>query len=185
VVLGGEEGKAGRLRRVARTEVLVLETGVKVGLQVGQALDEYVDVLCSAAWPQGVTSNIAPAPLTTRPQSSTAAVSALKATPRFHFAGGEGFFYRRPPYINERTLRVTYFIGLGPFTEASPSSCMYALALTGLQATSREELNALPDETTACPYLIKEKKPKLSSDRSTAPDLSCWFCLANPQVRPR
>mmetsp|Transcript_1716 Transcript_1716/g.3664 ORF Transcript_1716/g.3664 Transcript_1716/m.3664 type:complete len:385 (-) Transcript_1716:2-1156(-) len=181
VVLGGE-GTSGRLRRIVRSSVLELGEGLKLGFVVDDVLEEYVDVLCSREWPQGVLNNTISSPHISRTQSDIAAISAFKAAPRFHIAAGEAAFFKRPPYINERTLRVTQFVGLAALSRDSSEAYMYALDIVGRDLADPAELNKLPDETTACPYSFPKEEPKMAPVKSTAPDLSCWFCLANPQV---
>lgn len=104
-----------------------------------------VDVLLTCEWPFRTHHHVPPAlhPTTVTPiatiGSQVISDLAVQLWPRYHFAGGQGVFFARPPYANPtaggpdtnapKKLHVTRFVALGSVAKKSDKSTKWMHAL--------------------------------------------------------
>ncbi|KAI8837331.1 CwfJ C-terminus 1-domain-containing protein-like protein [Chytridium lagenaria] len=73
--------------------------------------------------------------------------------PRYHFAGGPGFFFEREPYKNKfGASHPSRFIGLGEFGAATKERWFYAFNITPMASLDRSSLSVLPPNCTENPF---------------------------------
>ncbi|XP_073395911.1 zinc finger CCCH domain-containing protein 64 isoform X2 [Physcomitrium patens] len=119
---------------------------------------EITDIFLSNEWPLGVHNA---ADSSSDPNgidlastgSDIAAELASLLKPRYHFAGSEGVFYAREPYINPDSTHVTRFIGVGAVGNDKKQKFAHALAPTPASEMSPLDLAARPTNTTPSPYI--------------------------------
>ena len=134
------------------------EADVKL-LQAALAAEGDVDLLLTCDWPSRVLDAL---PLGTLPQGMrtstgvpTAAEAALAARPRYHVAGSRRTFYARAPYLNADLgagAHVTRFVGLAEVGNPAKQKWLHALGLAPAVEMTPEQLQAVPEGSTASPY---------------------------------
>ncbi len=177
-----------------------------------------VDVLLTSDWPLGFATNVpkqsAPGSLGDLAKVGAGPVAGLAdaVCPRYHFVGGRqhALHYQRPPYINSRVSHVTRLISIAPVGNEAKQKSMYAVQVQPAASLPRAELEAVPADATASPFVAaverlvpqgggKNKRPApdglyQAPKRANAAGKGssggpgpvargpCWFCLSSPQV---
>ncbi|KAI8475170.1 MAG: CwfJ C-terminus 1-domain-containing protein-like protein [Monoraphidium minutum] len=126
-----------------------------------------VDVLLTCEWPAGLLGGLPGEQATVagmQPAACAPAAAdlAVLARPRYHVAGGQGVFYARPPYANPDLgagPRATRFVGLAHVGNAGKHKFLHALGLAPAGRQTPEQLSALPEGVTPCPFGRGEKRP--------------------------
>ncbi|CAK9235704.1 unnamed protein product [Sphagnum jensenii] len=126
-------------------------------------------VISTNEWPQGI---LAEADLSVVPEgidrmttgSTISAELAKELKPRYHFAGSEGVFYAREPYLNTGVTHTTRFIGLAAVGNDKKQKFLHALSPTPASAMLSSELAVRPPNTTISPYKMGTHK---SSNNTT------------------
>lgn len=123
-----------------------------------------IDVLLTCEWPAGLCDGL---PDTAKPQgvpldgAAMCAEVALACRPRYHVAAGKRAFFARAPYLNSDLGaggHATRFIGLAEVGNTSKQKWLHALALTPAAEMTPEQLTAVPEGTTKCPYEVASRK---------------------------
>ncbi|CAM6074129.1 unnamed protein product [Sphagnum tenellum] len=96
--------------------------------------------------------------------STISAELAKELKPRYHFAGSEGVFYAREPYLNTGVTHTTRFIGLAAVGNDKKQKFLHALSPTPASAMLSSELAVRPPNTTISPYRMGTHK---SSNNTT------------------
>ncbi|CAK9881409.1 unnamed protein product [Sphagnum jensenii] len=96
--------------------------------------------------------------------STISAELAKELKPRYHFAGSEGVFYAREPYLNTGVTHTTRFIGLAAVGNDKKQKFLHALSPTPASAMLSSELAVRPPNTTISPYRMETHK---SSNNTT------------------
>ncbi|KAL4423189.1 hypothetical protein ABPG77_000322 [Micractinium sp. CCAP 211/92] len=123
-----------------------------------------VDVLLTCEWPAGLCDGLPDAakpPGLSLDGSAMCAEVALACRPRYHIAAGKRAFYARTPYLNKDLGaggHVTRFIGLAEVGNPNKQKWLHALGLTPASQMTPEQLTAVPEGSTVCPYEIASKK---------------------------
>ena len=81
--------------------------------------------------------------------------AALAARPRYHVAGSRRTFYARAPYLNADLgagAHVTRFVGLAEVGNPAKQKWLHALGLAPAVEMTPEQLQAVPEGSTASPY---------------------------------
>ena len=121
---------------------------------------EGVDLLLSCAWPRGFYRNIdeASLPADLLPDKDLRDVGldslaelAVALRPRYHFCGGEGQFWQRPPYRLPTTPHVCRLVGLSRVQENKKQVWLKAFSLVPSSALGAA-VPVPPADTTDCPY---------------------------------
>lgn len=118
-----------------------------------------VDVLLMNPWPADVTK-LAQAPSSQGPEISIVQTLALRAKPRYFFAGESNIFYERAPYFDNETRTVTRFISLGHLGNTEKVRWFYAFTLS---PANEGASGAPPPNTTACPFNQGQKRQRDSN----------------------
>eukprot|EP00290_Baffinella_frigidus_P056936 CAMPEP_0180368684 /NCGR_PEP_ID=MMETSP0989-20121125/17747_1 /TAXON_ID=697907 /ORGANISM="non described non described, Strain CCMP2293" /LENGTH=287 /DNA_ID=CAMNT_0022363317 /DNA_START=31 /DNA_END=890 /DNA_ORIENTATION=- len=123
-----------------------------------------VDILLTVQWSTAAHTMLkdAPAPDLGEGRVGTSAVSmvAKKLCPRYHFAGTQGVFFERPPYLNPpanfnpgTTKHVTRFFGMAPVgNQDKKNRWIYAANVTPVANMTEDKLNEIPANITHSPY---------------------------------
>ncbi|KAL2613505.1 hypothetical protein R1flu_025197 [Riccia fluitans] len=85
---------------------------------------------------------------------------AVELKPRYHFAGTEGMFYAREPYLNPNGDHCTRFIGLGAVGNDKKQKFIHALSPTPASAMTASDLAVRPPNVTVSPYEIARIQSK-------------------------
>ncbi|KAK1408548.1 hypothetical protein QVD17_40416 [Tagetes erecta] len=131
------------------------------GMIYGTYSQDDVDALRALAEEPGIVDIFLTYPLIRVSDSSgsDATISELVAEikPRYHVAGGKGYFYAREPYMNVDAAHVTRFIGLAAVGNASKQKFIHAISPTPASTMSSTELSTKPPNSTLSPYTFVEK----------------------------
>ncbi|CAA6660931.1 unnamed protein product [Spirodela intermedia] len=130
--------------------------------------------------PQGVSD----------PACCDPAISELAAEikPRYHFAGTKSIFYAREPYLNDKGMHVTRFVGLSAVGNKDKQKFLHAISPTPAKSMSPADLRAKPMGTTLSPYTISEGNVPTSKEtkRPGDSDVDAQFWRYDvPQKRQR
>ena len=139
---------------------------VHTKVAVGEPSFSGVDLLLTTSWPkQMIDAARGPDSASSeRSDESTGGDLANSLKPRYHFAGGNGFYFARAPYRNTLTrslaqTHVTRFVGMGRVVDAAlsgttkASKWLHALQLMPMVHMKTSELLKIPAGSTSCPYL--------------------------------
>lgn len=119
-----------------------------------------VDLLLSCAWPKGFFRQMdeTSLPADLLPDRDLPEVGldsladlAVALRPRYHFCGGEGQFWHRPPYRLPNSTHVCRMVGLSRVQEDKKQVWLKAFGLVPAGAM-RGAAPAPPGDTTDCPY---------------------------------
>lgn len=170
------------------------------------------DILLTTAWPDNIQrgSKVDSAALDANQPSSNQSAADLCAAlkPRYHFSTSTAFYEREPFFHPPSTeqpdpaYRITRFISLATFGNASKQKWIYAFTLDPTAAPP----TTLPQGTTPSPFPLAPKKRPLPSQSNSfsrfstshdptpphrgpkrqklpppGPD-QCFFCLSNPRA---
>ena len=118
-----------------------------------------VDILLTADWPKGVSSNLPSRPAVDDMTVGSPLVSrlALLCRPRYHFCAGQGEHYERPPYRNhqsgsEHSRHVTRLISLARVGNKEKKKWLYAFNISPMSCMEPRELAAQIAGVTDMPY---------------------------------
>ncbi|CAI5498821.1 unnamed protein product [Closterium sp. Naga37s-1] len=170
-----------------------------------------IDMLLTNEWPKGVAALTHPSLLPTPPPATSAsapasvdwagvgspvaATLAKELMPRYHVAGGAGFFFARPPYINSATSAedastsasgpVTRFIGLAPVGNKAKQKFLHALSLRSASSLPLSDLAAQPPDATPSPFLPRPSSAKnqIWTGSLAAPDGAARAAAAAAQAK--
>ncbi|KAG0643773.1 CwfJ C-terminus 1-domain-containing protein-like protein [Tuber brumale] len=113
----------------------------------------YVDLLLTYEWPEGVGNRSALAPPGLK---GTGVIAELAAAlrPRYHFAAGGEVFWEREPYQNGvrssdggSDTKITRFLSVADWGNEKKAKALYAFSIN-----TNDTNIARPASTTACPY---------------------------------
>ncbi|OAE21764.1 hypothetical protein AXG93_2550s1010 [Marchantia polymorpha subsp. ruderalis] len=133
--------------------------------------DLYQDAKDTNEWPLGVTNG---ADLVNVPPNVNAATGTMIAAdlatelkPRYHFAGTEGVFYAREPYLNPDADHCTRFIGLATVGNDKKQKFLHALSPMPASTMALSDLAIRPPNLTVSPYEIARIESKSAGSRAT------------------
>ncbi|EKX45758.1 hypothetical protein GUITHDRAFT_138633 [Guillardia theta CCMP2712] len=138
--------------------------GLRVGYLCGSYSMQASESLETMQWPLGVNNNLQgqAAPDGGKGKMGTSVVTSVAKTlrPRYHFAGSEGIFYERAPYVNSSpsdregaVKHITRFLGIARVGNPDKKQrWLYAANITPVTEMTMEALTTRPANTTASPY---------------------------------
>ncbi|CAI5511054.1 unnamed protein product [Closterium sp. Naga37s-1] len=134
-------------------------------------------------------------PFILHPASALSLSPSLSLPPSYHVAGGAGFFFARPPYINSATSAedastsasgpVTRFIGLAPVGNKAKQKFLHALSLRSASSLPLSDLAAQPPDATPSPFLPRPSSAKnqIWTGSLAAPDGAARAAAAAAQAK--
>ncbi|CAI7883921.1 unnamed protein product [Closterium sp. NIES-54] len=134
-------------------------------------------------------------PFILHPASALSLSPSLSLPPSYHVAGGAGFFFARPPYINSATSAedastsasgpVTRFIGLAPVGNKAKQKFLHALSLRPASSLPLSDLAAQPPDATPSPFLPRPSSAKnqIWTGSLAAPDGAAQAAAAAAQAK--
>ncbi|KAI8984334.1 CwfJ C-terminus 1-domain-containing protein-like protein [Mycotypha africana] len=155
-------------QRIEEADGEVCDNLYFLGKKVPVTAPPGVDVLITYDWPKQVT-DLSSTDLTSieinEDEKSSVHIAEVAAAlkPRYHFAASQKKFYERQPYRNivsglagkeERIAsHVTRFIGLSDVLNNEKQRWFYAFNLIPLAKATKDVIEAVPENTTECPFI--------------------------------